>query len=305
MGFVSSYVFNRRALHPKRSNILPLLMSFTLMGGSMLLFALEGVMCLAMALIPALITGSVGALLGAEIARRQGLRRQQMVILLTCLPILTGLEAVNLDIPLQRVTTTLEVDAPPEKVWSHLIAFSELPEPARWVFKLGIAYPMRARIEGAGVGAIRNCEFSTGPFVEPITVWKPGKHLAFDVIEQPEPMTETSPYQRVNAPHLLNGFRSRRGEFRLTALPNNRTRLEGTTWYTLELFPQLYWTTWSDQIIHAIHTRVLEHIRREAEANSSAANSRPPRPTWGSFALIQANFNGMPCQLNRSMQHFA
>jgi hypothetical protein len=78
-------------------------------------------------------------------------------------------------------------------------------------------------------------------------------------------MHEWSPYARINAPHLLTGLTARRGEFRLVALPGGRTRLEGSTWYALELFPQPYWTLWSDALIHAIHQRVLEHVRGLAE----------------------------------------
>jgi hypothetical protein len=110
------------------------------------------------------------------------------------------------------------------------------------------------------IGAVRYCEFSTGPFVEPITAWEEARRLAFDVRSQPEPMHEWSPYQTLHAPHLLDGLQSRRGEFRLSALPGGRTRLEGTTWYTLDMFPQSYWTLWSDPLIASIHRRVLEHI---------------------------------------------
>ena len=124
---------------------------------------------------------------------------------------------------------------------------------------------MRARIEGEGVGAVRYCEFSTGPFVEPITAWEPPNRLAFDVISQPEPMTEMSPYQQVNAPHLLDGFISRRGEFRIIELPGNRTRLEGSTWYTMDMAPVWYWTIYSDALLHRIHTRVLKHIKKQSE----------------------------------------
>lgn len=57
----------------------------------------------------------------------------------------------------------------------------------------------------------------------------------------------------------------RRGEFRLVALPDGRTRLEGSTWYTLDMAPQAYWTLWSDALIHRVHARVLEHVRDLAE----------------------------------------
>jgi hypothetical protein len=33
------------------------------------------------------------------------------------------------------------------------------------------------------------------------------------------------------------------------------------------MYPQDYWTLWSDGIIHRIHRRVLEHIQRLAEAD--------------------------------------
>jgi len=61
---------------------------------------------------------------------------------------------------------------------------------------------------------------------------------------------------------------AKRGQFRLMPLPGGRTRLEGTTWYHHNLYPAFYWRLWSDAIIHQIHTRVLKHIRSEAESES-------------------------------------
>lgn len=80
-------------------------------------------------------------------------------------------------------------------------------------------------------------------------------------------MHETSPYQSVRAPHLRDGLRSRRGEFRLAALSGGRTRLEGSTWYSVEMAPQAYWGLYSDGLIHAIHERVLAQVEACAEAS--------------------------------------
>jgi hypothetical protein len=124
-----------------------------------------------------------------------------------------------------------------------------------------------ARIEGAGVGAIRYCEFSTGPFVEPITRYDRPTRLSFDVIAQPPPMFEWSPYRNLHPPHLDGYIRSVAGEFRLIALPGGRTRLEGSTWYELDIAPHDYWQVWADTMIHHIHLRVLEHVKRLSEAN--------------------------------------
>ena len=128
---------------------------------------------------------------------------------------------------------------------------------------------LRARLEGSGVGAVRHCEFTTGAFVEPITVWDAPRRLAFDVIAQPPPLQEWSPYSRVFAPHLDGFFRTSHGEFRLVALEGGRTRLEGRTWYTLDMQPAMYWSAIADTILHAIHGRVLEHVKSEAERQDS------------------------------------
>ena len=162
--------------------------------------------------------------------------------------------------------SAIEIDAPPDVVWRNVISFPPLPMPSELVFRAGIAYPQRAEIAGEGVGAVRRCVFSTGAFVEPITRWEPGRRLSFDVTEQPRPMQEWSPYADIAPPHLDGYFRSRRGEFRLIALPGGRTRLEGSTWYEMRLQPAAYWVLFGDAIISRIHGRVLRHIRATVEA---------------------------------------
>jgi hypothetical protein len=131
------------------------------------------------------------------------------------------------------------------------------------------------------VGAVRRCEFTTGAFVEPITVWDAPSRLAFDVTEEPVPMEEWSPYSRVYATHLQHYFRSRRGEFRLTALPGNRTRLEGSTWYTLDVHPNFYWRLWAEGFVHTIHARVLDHVARLAEEDARRVARQLPARSEG------------------------
>jgi hypothetical protein len=95
----------------------------------------------------------------------------------------------------------------------------------------------------------------------------------------------------VREPHLDGFLIARRGEFRLTEIAGGRTRLEGTTWYQHHLWPAAYWRLWSDAVIHRIHRRVLEHIKRSAEgdprspsdtpvagAHSEPVNNRPRQP---------------------------
>ena len=125
---------------------------------------------------------------------------------------------------------------------------------------------MHATITGHGPGAVRRCVFSTGPFVEPITIWDEPRLLKFDVTENPPPMQEWTIYAAIHPTHLHGFLVSNGGQFLLTPLPKNRTRLEGTTWYRHSMWPVEYWRVWSDYIIHSIHMRVLEHVKSEAEA---------------------------------------
>ena len=142
---------------------------------------------------------------------------------------------------------------------------SELKPPTELLFKTGVAYPIRARLVGTGVGAIRYCEFSTGAFVEPITTWNENELLEFSVEEQPLPMREVSPYGELDTTHLHDYFVSRKGQFKLTKLENGDTLLEGTTWYFHKIKPEFYWHFWTEQIVHTIHQRVLNHIKEESE----------------------------------------
>lgn len=275
MGASSAFLFNRGHPRTAGATVLVGVASIAISGGMLLLFMLEGIVCLGMALPLAMGAAVLGALLGRAIALRGGASIAHLAGVALALPFLAGAESKTLEPPLREVISTVEVDAPPEAVWPNVIGFSDLPAPPRWFFRLGISYPLRARIEGRGAGAVRKCEFSTGPFVEPITRWEEPSRLSFDVRSQPPPMFEWSPYEHVNAPHLAGTLRSKKGEFRLSALGPDRTRIDASTWYELDMFPQSYWTLWSDALISAIHERVLEHVKALSEGAPGREATRP------------------------------
>lgn len=265
MGLTTAIIYNRTHLRPLGATIGLALLSIVLSGLVILLFAFEGLLCLLMAAPIACAIAALGALVGYALASQGKKPARNAAFMVAVLPALTGIESQVAAPTLREVTTSVEIDAPPEAVWNNVVGFSELPPPPEWFFRLGIAYPMRATIQGTGVGAVRHCEFSTGPFVEPITTWDPPRKLAFDVTSQPPSMTELSPYQHVDAPHLEGYMVSRGGEFRLVPLPNGRTRLEGSTFYTLSIYPESYWVVWGELLLHSIHGRVLDHIKNLTE----------------------------------------
>lgn len=243
--------------------------SITLMGVLLLITAVEGAICVLMAAPLGYGLGLIGSIFGYAVAsaRWRGVDKSiALLAVLITLPALMGAEwAFPLEAPVHIVRTAVDVNAPPAAVWKHVVAFSRIAPPTEPIFKTGIAYPIEARINGKGVGAIRYCQFTTGAFVEPITEWTEPTRLAFSVRSQPPPMQEWSPYASIEPAHLYDYLTSERGQFDLTPLPNGGTHLQGTTWYRHRLWPLPYWMPISDHVLHAIHRRVLEHVKREAE----------------------------------------
>jgi uncharacterized membrane protein YhaH (DUF805 family) len=244
-------------------------LAVALVGMALFAIAVEGVICLLMALPLAGVLALFGGMMGWALQQRRQYTAQSFHIASLSILLMPGfilLEQYSAEAPaLYAVRTAVVIKAQPALVWSHVVSFAELPPPTEKMFKTGIAYPIRAEINGQGPGAVRHCVFSTGAFVEPITVWDEPRLLQFDVTSQPAAMQEMSLYKDLRPPHLEHYLISKKGQFQLTTLADGTTRLEGTTWYQNRFWPAFYWHYWSDYIIHRIHYRVLAHIKTLAE----------------------------------------
>jgi uncharacterized protein YndB with AHSA1/START domain len=226
---------------------------------------LEGFICMLMAapvVLPLAILGSLLAYWGGASSERTG--TAAMCLLLP----LTLLFDVNARPAVYTVTTSGIVNAPPERVWKYVVAFPDLAEPTDPVLLTGFAYPVRTRIEGAGVGAARSCDLSTGIVAERVTAWDEPHLLRFTVTSTPPAMIERGLYGPIHPKHLNGYYVSKQGQFELTPLAGGRTLVTGTSWYQHGLWPAQYWRLWSDMVVHHIHRRVLEHIRALAEADA-------------------------------------
>ena len=250
------------------------LLTLVASGVALLLVAFEGLICLIMSLPISIPLAIGGGAIGRSAAAGSPVRQSSPgLFMLAAIPLTAAVEPAP-GHAMHEIRSSVIIEAPPSAVWPHVIAFRDIPPPDDWFFRAGVAYPIHARIEGNGVGAVRYCVFSTGSFVEPITRWEPGRRLSFDVVESPPPMRELSPYRDLSPPHLHGYLRSRRGEFRFVDLGDGRTRLEGSTWYEIEMAPEAYWQIFSDFLIHRIHGRVLEHIKREVESDPLTRQAR-------------------------------
>ncbi len=282
VGMSSAYFLGRNHLRSLKQCLLIAFLALSFLGAAVFFFAWEGMICLLMAAPIAYGLALMGALLGHSMQKKKNLpehhTRIAIIALLFILPLSMGADyADQTEFPTCLVRTSCEIKAPPETVWKYIIAFPKLPEPKEWIFHTGVAYPIGATIDGEGAGAVRHCNFSTGTFVEPITVWQPPSLLQFGVLSQPEPMKEMSIVHNIQPAHLNGYLNVHRGEFRLSPMENADgtigTRIVGTTWYQNRMWPASYWRIYADGIMHSIHTRVLTHIKSISEAD--LASSRP------------------------------
>lgn len=265
MGLLASVL---NGFHEKQSlaSCIGISWTATLLLACLLFFlAIEGLICIIMALPIGGGLAALGAVLGYALQAQKN-----PAPVLQCfagiLPLLLIVDSFSPSaVDVAPVHTSVLIKAPPKRVWKHVVSFSTLPPPQDPLFLLGIAYPIHAEISGHGEGAIRKCVFSTGAFIEPITTWDEPRLLQFSVIGQPPPMSELSIYRNVAAAHIEGYFGSKRGQFLLKEQADGSTLLEGTTWYAHRVWPQWYWRLWSDFIVHRIHTRVLNHIKQLAE----------------------------------------
>jgi uncharacterized membrane protein YhaH (DUF805 family) len=274
-GFIASWFLNAKAIRSGLATITVSALPPFLIGVALLSLGREGLICLVMAVPLALPFSIAGGLVARSILqrRRQIIAPPSFAACVAVLPLMLMMlteHAVNPEPPILSVTTSIMIDAPASAVWKNVVAFPPLAPPKEWLFQAGIAYPTSGQIVGSGPGAVRYCHFSTGDFVEPITVWDENRLLAFDVSAQAPAMRELSPWKITPAHVERNYMRSRHGQFRMVAFSDTRTLLEGTTWYQNYFWPQAYWREWSDAIVHRIHLRVLQHVKAQAEASHRA-----------------------------------
>jgi hypothetical protein len=270
MGFTSSLIYGLRQPRGLTSCVGVACLSCVLFGMALMALAVEGLFCIVMLLPLALPLAAFGGIFGFLLQRRRWMQSGAPAFISILMLLSPGVEwtehVVAPTPPVCVVRSAIDIQAPPERVWQQVVAFTEIPPPTEWLFRAGIAYPIRAEMLGSGVGAERHCVFSTGAFVEPIEIWEEPRRLKFSVESNPAPMKEWTPYSHIEPPHLHGFFVSSGGQFLLTPLPDGGTHLEGTTWYRHTLWPAAYWKLWSDAIVHKIHMRVLKHIRDEVES---------------------------------------
>jgi hypothetical protein len=213
----------------------------------------EGVVCLVI-VFPVLYTLVTGGLLLGRLWFRPTYTKLQLTIfpLLLLVTVTDAFYSLN---ERAMVTDEILIQATPDKVWPHVLAFPDIPDrPNYWIFRLGLPYPTQTTNGGNFVGTDRQCMFSDGIVIkERVAEFVPREKLTFDIVEQP------------THPEAYGHITLHRGQFVLRDNGNGTTTLFGSSWYTLHVRPLWYFDIWTRDMTRAVHLRVMNHIRRLAE----------------------------------------
>jgi hypothetical protein len=235
----------------------------------LLLLALEGAACILLAAPLGAGAAAAGGVIGRAAALERGGGGTPLMSV-AVLPALFVSEAAMPPSAPIALHQSIEIAAPPDRVWQALTS----PEPIRvrpgLVAAAGLAYPIEGRLVGGGAGALRIGIFSTGVARERVTAWQPGARLAFEVLSQPPAMEEMSPYRRVYAPHVEGYLDTFETSFELQALPGGGTRLTLRSAHVLRIDPVLYWEPIARWALGRNVSAVLSDIRDKAEKAAQA-----------------------------------
>ena len=290
VGFTTGYLVNRHELLRVGENYGLVLLSAALGCVGLVLFALEGLICLILASPLAALLAIAGGAMGRSLARRN-IDPAAPFYSVALLPFMFAIDAAAAPEALMLTEESIVISAPAARIWQELVSDEPIAEPPPLAGRLGLAYPRRAELAGTGVGAARTGYFSTGAAQERVTAWEAGRTLGFVVLTQPPAMTELSPYDRVHAPHLVGYFETGEMRFDLQPLAGGRTRLSVTAAHRLRLEPIIYWEPIARWAIQMNARRVLRDFKAKAEAK------RPEPASRGYFLGQFTNFSrSLACQ---------
>lgn len=241
-------------LAPERRNLIYLALGVVIFMGLLLASALEGLVCVLMAL--PIFAGCVwlGSTMQRLFRRREDERHNPPPRLLTLLSPLVLLlvvgqveKLVTAPPALVTVTTSVTLPFPARQVFEGVQQMDTLAAPKPWLLRLGLPTPYKCVLTAPRVGGRRTCLFHNGRIVAEITAYQPGEQLTMDVVEY-----------SLTGRHWFH-FQDARYTFRRRGSGTTITR---TSSYRSQLRPRWYWQPLETYGIAQEHDFVLASLRQ-------------------------------------------
>ena len=147
------------------------------------------------------------------------------------------------------VATSMIFDVPADEAWSGLMFYEQLDEPPPLHLRLLLPVPIETVGRKSEVGDEVRCVYQGGHLIKRITEIDPGRHYAFEVVEQSLP---------VGGGMTLAG-----GNYSLREIAPGRSEITVATRYTSPKSPRWLWQPIERAVCHSFHRHLLRAMRRK------------------------------------------
>lgn len=219
--------------------------------GFLLAGALEGLICVLMALPLFLLMVYIGYKVQQKVIKREPGDNEKLFISVTPIALLLIINPIEqMIIPEQEVVTitnSILLDYSPELVFDEVKQMDKLDAEKPIGLRLGLPSPYKCELEANKVGAKRNCLFSNGKIVAEITKYEKGKVLEMDVVDYT--LTGRDWFEFVDAKYTFKQ-------------ENGKTKITRTSSYKSILNPRIYWQPLESWGIAQEHQFVLNSLKK-------------------------------------------
>lgn len=228
--------------------------------GFLLAGALEGLVCVVMALPIFLVAMAIGYFLQLRLKWRKPKKIEDHLINslspLVLLLVLNPVEQALMPAPgLVEIETSVLLPYAPELVFDQVKSMDKLDAEKPWGIWLGLPAPYRCVLEADTIGAKRHCLFENGSIIAEITRYQKGEVLEMDVIDYS--LTGREWFHFVDATYTFTQV-------------EGQTQITRTSSYKSVLYPRLYWEPLEKWGIEQEHRFVLASLRKNLDELAEA-----------------------------------
>lgn len=235
----------------KERGIYSLIFGALVFFGFLLAGALEGLICVVMALPIFLLMIFIGYKVQQTVIKEEPNEREKLIISITPILLLLLINSIEqMIVPEPEVVTITDsiiLEYSPEIVFDEVKQMDKLDADKPIGLFLGLPSPYKCELEADTIGAKRNCLFSNGKIVAEITKYEKGKVLEMNVIDYT--LTGRDWFEFVDATYIFKKV-------------NNHTEITRTSSYKSILNPRFYWQPLESWGIKQEHQFVLNSLKK-------------------------------------------
>ncbi len=246
--------FSIGTLFSKGLQILYLTAGIVIGSSALLVFGIEGFVCVLMLLPIFIFTVWLGYFISKKIGIKVNKDPERLAISILPLVILLVAGKIEKVIDLEpekvEIETRQVLDYDPEILFQKVKSMEKLDAKKSILMKLGLPTPIRCELESDTIGSLRHCIFKNGEIVTQITKYESGVILEMEVVDYT--LTGRHWFEFIDASYAFES----NGE---------NTRITRTSSYKSILRPRWYWEPLERYGIDKEHEFVLNSLKKNIE----------------------------------------